>query len=141
MWLLFQDIKKVFDSVSLIMLKLSLERIKVPSTIIRFIINIFENRKVKVITHFGLTKDFIAVDRIEQGEVLSPLIWRIFYDPLLWQIQNDLSVEYVAKVTKFTWSDMDREKDIGVSVLAYADDTMWIARSKNEMEKIIEMAT
>src|SRR5260364_386276 len=140
LWLLFQDMKKAFDSVSLIMLKLSLERIKVPSTIIRFIINIFENRKVKVITHFGLTNDFVAVDGIEQGEVLSPLIWRIFYDPLLWRIQNDLSVGYIAKVTKFTWSETDRGKDIRVSVLAYADDTTWIARSKNEIEKIIEMA-
>src|SRR5260363_285750 len=140
LWLLFQNMKKAFDSVSLAMLKLSLERIKVPLTIIRFIINIFGNRKVKVITHFGLTKDFIAVDAIEQGEVLSPLIWRIFYDPLLWRIQNDLSVGYVAKVTKFMWSDIDREKDIRVSVLAYADDTTWIARSKDEMEKIIELA-
>jgi hypothetical protein len=57
-WILLQDIKKAFDSVSLESIKRALRRIKIPESLVRFIIEIFNNRKVKVITAYGLTKGF-----------------------------------------------------------------------------------
>jgi hypothetical protein len=44
---------------------------------------------------------FHAGDRIDQGEMISLLIWRIFYDPLLTRINDDHSVGYVLGSNQF----------------------------------------
>ena len=54
-WVLFQDIKKVFDSVSLEMLKKVLEQIKILEIMIRFLLSLYNKRKIKVITEYRLT--------------------------------------------------------------------------------------
>ena len=73
-WILFQDMKKAFDSVSLEIMKKALERIKVPDSIIKFLLNLYNKRKIRVITEYSLTKEFEAEDRLDQGEVVLPLI-------------------------------------------------------------------
>src|SRR5260363_100674 len=42
-WVLFQDMKKAFDSVGLNMLELAMQRIKIPKITINFILNLFRN--------------------------------------------------------------------------------------------------
>ena len=64
--------KKAFDSVSLEMMKKALERIKVPDSIIKFLLNLYNKRKIRVITEYGLTREFEVEDRLDQGEVVSP---------------------------------------------------------------------
>jgi hypothetical protein len=43
LWVLLQDMKKAFDSVSLDMLELALERIKIPTHIRNFILDLYKN--------------------------------------------------------------------------------------------------
>ena len=81
LWILLQEMKKAFDSVSLESLKLALQRIKIPVLGQSFIIDLFDKRQTRIITALGLTEAVIAEDGIEQGEVILPLVWRIFYDP------------------------------------------------------------
>ena len=88
LWIGFQDMKKAFDSVSLEALTCAMERIKIPEGAIRFVLNLYNKREIAVITKYGNTDSFVAEDGIDQGEVISPLIWRIFYDPLLSKIQD-----------------------------------------------------
>ena len=57
------------------MLKKVLIRIKLPEGIISLIMSLFERRKIKVITSFGLTEEFEAEDSLNQREVISPLAW------------------------------------------------------------------
>ena len=73
-WILFQDMKKAFDSVSLVMLEKVLKRIKLPEIIRTFLLNLFNARRIKIITSYGLTQEFIAEDGLDQGEVVSPLL-------------------------------------------------------------------
>ena len=73
-WILFQDMKKAFDSVSLKMMEKALERIKVPNLLIKFLLNLYNKRKIKVYTEYGLTKEFEAEDGLDQGEVVSPFM-------------------------------------------------------------------
>ena len=94
LWLVLQDMKKAFDSVSLVALDLVLKRLKLPKTAITFILNLYENRQSKIITDLGTTLAFEIKDGIEQEEVISPLVWRIFYDPLLERIQNNPNLGY-----------------------------------------------
>ena len=74
MWIIFQDMKKAFDSVSLKALKLALERIKIPIITINLILSLFDKREVKIITTYGTTDTFQTSDGIDQSEVLSPLL-------------------------------------------------------------------
>ncbi|EXX57838.1 hypothetical protein RirG_203420 [Rhizophagus irregularis DAOM 197198w] len=94
LWICLQDMAKAFDSIGMIPLTKALERIKCPTDLINFIINLFKNRKLQVITAYGLSKGFYAGDGIDQGETISPLIWRIFYDPLLTRIKDIPEVGY-----------------------------------------------
>ena len=66
--------KKAFDSVSLELLKLALQRIKIPALGQSFIIDLFDKRQTRIITALGLIEAITASDKIEQGKVILPLI-------------------------------------------------------------------
>ena len=57
--------KKAFDSVSLKIMEKVLERIKVPNLLIKFLLNLYNKRKIKVYTEYGLTKEFEAEDGLD----------------------------------------------------------------------------
>ena len=86
--------RKAFDSVGLKMLKKALIKIKLLEGIISLIMSLFERRKIKVITSFGLTEEFEAEDGLDQEEVISPLAWRIFYDLLLCVVKDEINLGY-----------------------------------------------
>ena len=142
LWIVLQDMKKAFDSVSLRSLELALKRLKIPQITVTFILNLFENRQSKIITDLGTTDCFEISDGIEQGEVISPLVWRIFYDPLLSRIQEDPELGYTVsqQITYNFSSDQYKKMKWRQAVVAYADDTTWIAESKAQMEKTIQIA-
>src|SRR5260364_312413 len=124
LWLLFQDMKKAFGSVSLLMLEKALQRIKILQILIKFIINLYKNRRMRVIMSHGLTKEFTAEDGIDQGEVISPLVWQIFYDPLLERVQRDKNLDFIAKVSNLNANRIvESSSSIRQAVLVYADDT------------------
>ena len=74
LWIVLQDMKKAFDSVSLKMFKKTLERIKIPAKLIDLVLLLFENRRSQIITAVGLTDPIELKDGIEQSEMLSPLL-------------------------------------------------------------------
>src|SRR5437667_10519191 len=88
LWIAVQDMAKAFDSVGLTPLRRALLRIKVPARTINLIIDLFEQHQIRIITAYGFTEFFTGHDSIDQGEIISPLLWHIFYDPLLCQIQK-----------------------------------------------------
>ena len=65
---------KAFDSIGMTPLRHALHRIKLPELAINFLINLFQHKKMKVITEYGLNDELAAADGIDQGEVISPLI-------------------------------------------------------------------
>src|SRR5205085_4534429 len=139
---MLQDMKKAFNSVSLESLKLALQRIKIPVLGQSFIIDLFDKRQTRIITALGLTEAITASDGIEQGEVISPLIWRIFYDPLLTKVKKNTLLRYELEVS---WQENLEEKRkktkrVRQAVVAFADDTTWIANSKEQLEEIIKIS-
>src|SRR5260363_80386 len=137
LWLLFQDMSKAFDLVPLHMLATALRRNKLPESAISFIINLFQERKIRIITEVGLTEEIQASRGIDQGEVISPLMWRIFYDPLLCRIQEDPSLGFnlVHKEITDIGRMQVRKWEVKQAVIAYADDTTWIARDQETLGK------
>jgi len=69
-----------------------------PEITIAFIFDLFYNRQTKVITYWNTTEAFEVNNRIKQEKVLSSLVWRNFYDPLLERIQEDHNLDYTLSV-------------------------------------------
>src|SRR6185437_75460 len=138
LWIMSQDMSKAYDTVHLPLLEKALLRIKVPAKFTNVIMNIFRNRHNQVITTLGRTDSYTVEDGIDQGETISPILWRIYYDPLIRKI-NDTFLGY----TMDTQIPLQSTKVLSVStsVLAYMDDTTWIAPSCNELEKILTTAS
>ncbi|EXX65111.1 hypothetical protein RirG_136410 [Rhizophagus irregularis DAOM 197198w] len=116
------------------MLKLALQRIKIPEVLICLMINLFMNSKKSVIKEKGITKQYTSIIGIDQGEVISPLLWTIYYDPLLAEI-NSLKMGYEIEHC------FKKEKlKINISSQSYIDDVTWITKNKAQLEQILKIA-
>jgi ribonuclease HI len=142
-WLLSQDMSKAYDSVNFELFQKSLERINFPPQLTNILMNLLTDRKNQVITNFGLTNPYSVHNGIDQGETITPLFWRIYYDPLI----NYISTVYsgyttsTSWLTKLTYPKKYQSLTTSVSVLAYMDDTIWIAKSKLQLEQITQAAS
>ncbi|GBB84246.1 hypothetical protein RclHR1_10880001 [Rhizophagus clarus] len=105
LWLHSQDLGKAYDHV-----------------------NIFMLEKNQVITAYGLTDPYDVLIGIYQGEVISPLLWCIYYDPLLCEIEQR-KLGYTLKapkiaLNKFYGEDTsEKTEKLIISSSAYMDDT------------------
>src|SRR5947207_15619991 len=70
------------------MLEKYLNRITLPKNFIELVMEISLNRFNKVIVGKETTEEYYVQDGIDQGEVWSPILWRIFYDPLLTRLKT-----------------------------------------------------
>src|ERR1044072_3780492 len=137
---------KAYDRVNICMLQHAMNRIKLLPLFIRFISNLFTNRSDRIFTPFDLTDPYNILVGIDQGEVICPLLWCIYYDPLLSFIQNKTSLGYELKT--YDWPTVnDIVSDSHSSCLseripdtAFIDDTTWIARSITDLQDILAIA-
>ncbi|EXX60618.1 hypothetical protein RirG_178360 [Rhizophagus irregularis DAOM 197198w] len=118
-------------------------RIDIPASLVEWIIALFKHRHLKVATAYGLRDGFTGNDGIDQGDALSPLLWRIFYDLLLIRIQQIKDSGYEMKVTwpndindPITWT----QYRLQVLVCAYMDDTIFLESSRFRMQNIVDIA-
>jgi hypothetical protein len=87
-WMLLMDISKVYDSVSGFLMIKALEHLKLPETFIDLVEQIFYKRKNRVIVNDHYTESYEVGDGLDQGEVWSSILWRIFFDPLLCKLKE-----------------------------------------------------
>ena len=88
LWILLQDISKAYDRVNRKHLWMAICHIKLPEKFINIIENSLKNRLNRVITDVGLTQEYRMENGIDQGEIMSPLLWIIYYDPLFTKIKS-----------------------------------------------------
>ena len=135
-WLVSQDMSKAYDSVHLPLLWKALRRINIPEKFINLTKNLMEKRKNKVLTNLGQTKAYEVEDGLDQGGTMSPLLWRIYYDPLIAKIDRDFEGFSMSVKTP-----TGNEYKTSLSVMAYMDDSLWIAESKSQLEEILKTAS
>ncbi len=73
-WILFQDMKKTFDSVSKKELIKALQRINISHRFNRLIENTCTDRVEKILINKSQTEQFITIGGIDQGNSLSLLL-------------------------------------------------------------------
>src|SRR5215471_1079813 len=78
---------KAYDRVNRKLLYRSLERICIPKEFIVLLKNSLEDQINKVLTNLGDTREYLMKNGIDQGEVISPLLWIIYYNPLFKRIK------------------------------------------------------
>ena len=132
-WVLSQDMSKAFDSVHIPTLTLALKRIKLPQSTINLLTFLLSHRTNRVITDTGLTEPYAVLDGIDQGETFSPVLWKIYYDPLITTIQEKFE-GYASTIPT------SPPKNIHHSIMAYMDDSLWIAPDKLTLTKILQTA-
>jgi len=136
-----QDICHAFDLVDWEMACQAMVRLKLLDEYIQLYASLASQKSNQVITPFGLTDPYIAESGLDQGAVEAPIHWRISYDPLLYAIDT-LAAGYTVSVP---WKGpkppaLDSESSITVSSLAYVDDTVWLARSKLQAQRMLSLA-
>ncbi|CAB4415499.1 unnamed protein product [Rhizophagus irregularis] len=136
LWIVSQDISKAFDSMDLNMLKLTLERLQFPALLVQFILNLFTRRNNKIITCHGDTPRYRVRVGINQGEIISPLLWVIYLDPLLTVLNQEASDPFILKSSALLdYSPLEFEQhSLPVSHLTFMDDSTLIASSKSGIE-------
>jgi hypothetical protein len=141
LWMLSLDMSKAYDHVNLYMLKKALLRIKLPHNIVEIIINLFTNRKNQVFTDVGLTDPYELLTGIDQGESISPLLWIIYYDPLLNKWKNS-GLGYNVKSTEIldVYNNVLEDKSINFAGSAFMDDTNALAPNQQNVEKLLSIA-
>ncbi|GES86723.1 RNA-directed DNA polymerase from mobile element jockey-like [Rhizophagus clarus] len=123
LWLLSQDLGKAYDRVNVFMLAKALRRIKLPEKFIDIITNLFINHSNEVITAYSNTKPYDILIGIDQGEVISPLLWTIYYDPLISTIANSGLGYNISSNTLPDIRQAPSRTTVNIPVTAFMDDT------------------
>ena len=113
------DIQKAYDTVPNEAIRLCLNRIAVPTKIINLIISMQSSRSIQIATPYGPTTPFTPDRGLPQGDVISCILWNIFYDTLLTRLQRS-QLGYQISPT------------IQITELAYADDLIPITDNEED---------
>ncbi|RHZ78707.1 hypothetical protein Glove_157g58 [Diversispora epigaea] len=132
---------KVFDSVSAESLILALRHIKIPKRFISLIEKLLRNRENQVLTSHGNMLVYNVEDGIDQGDIISPLFWQIFYNPLVHRIaESKLGYTMKEKWISNLHLQSKRRLSVQISVAAYVNNTNWITPNKQNMKEILTIA-
>ncbi|CAB4423752.1 unnamed protein product [Rhizophagus irregularis] len=124
------------------MLRFALQRLRLPNNAIQFLLSLFMARSNHVITAHGPTPSYRVRIGIDQGEIISPLLWVIYIDPLLTALKNDKMDPYCLAsppVLMTLSSDSSSLDDIQINNLVFMDDSTLISSSKEGMEHMLSI--
>ncbi|KAG9288206.1 hypothetical protein G9A89_020512 [Geosiphon pyriformis] len=145
LWLVLQNMYKTYNSVSWSHLLNSLIKIKMCSHFINFFGNIHNSRFNQVMTDFGLSDGYTVHDGLDQEEVFLPLLWHIFYDPLLCKVKKheqlygyQMCLRFYAKFGK---SDQNNNRTLFFAAGVFVNDTIWIGNCLAVMQNILNIAS
>ena len=145
LFIFLQDISKAFDSIDTNMLRLAMNRLRIPPLFTQLVMSLFTNRSNKVITADGLSDPYKVQIGIDQGEVISPLLWVIYIDPLLTALNNVNTTPYNMSSSDFSSPLSSSEIPntditINTSTLAFMDDITLISSSMEGLVNMLNLA-
>jgi hypothetical protein len=140
-WILSLDMSKAYDSVHIPRLIQAMHRIKIPQKIIQLITNIFDNRSNQVITPFGPTEKYLVQDGIDQGDTISPVLWRIFYDPLITKLDQSELGYSLQTSSHADIRDKPTITTCTTTCTAFMDDTTLISNNAANIQQICDISS
>ena len=130
---------KAFDRINISRLQDTCKRIGIPPQSVNFITELHTQRQAQIITAFGLTSPVHIRSGIEQGETYSPLLWKIYYDPILSFIYDKYQNSFLKIQTQSPLETISQQQTIPITIppLAYMDDTTWHTENLQTMQEIL----
>ena len=134
----FIDYSKAFDMIDRSSLWYKLLGAGINGKIINVIFNLYQNAKSCVKSN-GKMSDFFSCDRgVRQGENLSPILFAIYLNDFEYFVSRKYSgLSYLSSEINSNNDDDDVEIFLRLYVLLYADDTIVMAASYDEMQKAL----
>ena len=87
---IFMDIEGAFDNAPFVAIKNALQERGVKSSLIRWVSNMLRTRHASA-SLCGESVDVLVSRGCPQGGVLSPLLWNLVIDSLLWKLEKLMS--------------------------------------------------
>ena len=127
----FEDYQKAFYTVWRDGLWYKLSKIGIHGKLYNVIVNMYKNVKSYVSAHGKKSPTFLSSMGVRQGENVSPLLFALFI--------NDIE-DYLILSGSSSVSFCDEECDLYMKllVLMYADDTIILANSSQELQKSLD---
>ena len=118
---------KAFDKINISRLQDTCKRIGISFKGIQLITELHTDWQARIITAHGLTSPVHIKSGIEQGETYSPLLWKIYYDPILTYIHNKYK-NHLLKIISSSPLEIVSNiplSSITIPSMAFMDDTVW----------------
>ncbi|GES73354.1 RNA-directed DNA polymerase from mobile element jockey-like [Rhizophagus clarus] len=145
-YIIVQDLSKAYDRINLDLLILAMKRLDIPQIFQLTIINLFKGHKNSVIIGNHLTNSFDLLNGVIQGEVISPILWVLYYDPLFEAI-NQTTHGRINLQANHPMNIYDHQNDTSThflqkncKLLGYLDDTTWLNSSISHLEEHLNIA-
>ncbi|GES90260.1 ribonuclease H-like domain-containing protein [Rhizophagus clarus] len=143
-WLALQDLSKAYDCMNISLLRLALLSIKLPHRITSILCDLFTNCTNQVILpNNNLTSPFSMKQGIHQGEIISPLLWILYYNPLFLYINQQSNLYFQSsfdRIHHVLHLESDTPQHFRSTVTAYLDDTSWITNNLDQLNQKLNIA-
>lgn len=134
----FVDFKKAFDLVDRTSLWSKLISCNINGKILNVIYNLYKNAKSCVKQGNMLSEFFTCNIGVRQGENLSPLLFAIYLNDLEGYISKECKgLKTFCEEIRTYLSDDDIEVFVRLFVLLYADDTILVSESADDLNKAL----
>ncbi|CAB4436085.1 unnamed protein product [Rhizophagus irregularis] len=132
----------IHDSVVIKHPLFALQRLRLLNNTIQFLLSLFTARSNCVITAHGPTPPYRVRIGIDQSEVISPLLWVIYIDPLLTALKNEKKDPYCLtppSASETLFSGSSSFKDLLINNLVFMDDSILVSSFKEGMEHMLSI--
>ena len=125
LYMCFIDYKKAFDCVDHERLRVILRAMGVPVNLIMLLKSVYTNQEATLRTEFGETDNIDIGKGVQQGCILSPLLFNIYAENIMREVLEE-------------WESGISTGGRMVSNLRYADDTTLLAGTKEYLIELVE---
>ena len=135
----FIDYAKAFDTINRTSLWSKLIASEINGNVIRVIYNLYENAKSCIRKSNKLSHFFSCNVGVRQGENLSPLLFAIYLNDFEYSISRKYKgLSFASSEINRILSDEDVELFVRMYVLLYADDTIVMAESAEQLQAALD---
>ncbi|XP_064463044.1 uncharacterized protein LOC135373931 [Ornithodoros turicata] len=126
--LLSLDQAKAFDGVEHAYMLAVLQAYGFPSWICGVIRRLYNHHRSRIFMLHRFSDEFTVTRRVRQGCPLSPALFTLVIDPLLWAIDTDTHIHGIPLPISGTWK-----------VAAYADDVTVLLRDAGSVDEVLRV--